>query len=82
MQVATQQEEEIRSKRVIKAALDTLRDLDLGPYLLLSFAQEVLALYGCSDNAAVRKAAALAAWRVVERQWGLLRYSLHFFFYA
>jgi hypothetical protein len=65
----------VRSKKVIKAALDTLRDLDLGTYLLLGFAQEVLALYGCSDDATVRKAAALAAWRVVERQWGLLQYG-------
>lgn len=63
---------------MIKAALDTLRDLDLGPYLLLGFAQEVLALYGCSDDATVRKAAALATWRVVERQWGLLQYAFTF----
>ena len=72
-QVASQQEDEAKNRKLVKGALDTLRDLDLGPFMLLSFAQEVLAQYGNSDDAGIRKAAALAAWRVVERQWALLK---------
>lgn len=63
----------MKNRKLVKGALDTLRDLDLGPFMLLSFAQEALAQYGNSDDASIRKAAALAAWRVVERQWALLK---------
>jgi hypothetical protein len=72
LQVALQLEEG-RNKKVVKVALNTLRDVDFGPYMLLHFTQELLAEYACSEDACIRKAAAVAAWRVTVRQWALLR---------
>ena len=72
-QVLQQQDEEGRQRRQVKVALDVLRDMDFGPYMLLHVAQEVLLEYAACDDAALRKAAAVAAWRVTERQWALLR---------
>jgi hypothetical protein len=72
-QVQHQHDEEGRQRRLVKVALDTLRDVDFGPYMLLHVAQEALLEYSGSDDAGLRKAAAAAAWRVTERQWRLLR---------
>jgi hypothetical protein len=73
IQTQQQQDEEGRQRRLVKCALDTLRDADFGPYMLLNVAQDVLLEYTASEDASLRKAAAVAAWRVTERQWALLR---------
>lgn len=72
-QVATQLEEEGVQRKLMKCALDTLQDMDFGRHMLLGFTQEVLLSYACSEDEGIRKSAALAAWKVTERQWHVLR---------
>lgn len=74
-QVATQLEEEGVQRKLMKCALDTLQDMDFGRHMLLGFTQEVLLNYACSEDEGIRKSAALAAWKVTERQWHVLRFA-------
>lgn len=72
-QVAIQLEEEGVQRKLMKCALDTLQDMDFGRHMLLGFTQEVLLSYACSEDESIRKSAALAAWKVTERQWHVLK---------
>lgn len=74
-QVAAQLEEEGVQRKLMKCALDTLQDMDFGRHMLLGFTQEVLLSYACSEDEGIRKSAALAAWKVTERQWHVLRFA-------
>jgi hypothetical protein len=73
VQVCSQLEEEGRQKKLVKVALDTLAEVDFGQHMLLGFTQDVILSYACSEDETVRKSAALAAWKVTERQWSVLR---------
>lgn len=75
MQVSSHLEEEGRQKKLVKVALDTLAAVDFGQHMLLGFTQDVLLSYACSEDELVRKSAALAAWKVTEQQWAVLRYT-------
>lgn len=77
-QVATQLEEEGVQRKLMKCALDTLQEMDFGHHMLLGFTQEVLLSYACSEDEGIRKSAALAAWKVTERQWHVLRCEAFF----
>jgi hypothetical protein len=65
--------QEGRQRKLVKVALDTLAEVDFGQHMLLGFTQDVLLSYACSEDETVRKSAALAAWKVTERQWAVLR---------
>lgn len=73
LQVSSHLEEDGRQKKMVKVALDTLAEVDFGQHMLLGFTQDVLLSYACSEDEQVRKSAALAAWKVTERQWSVLR---------
>jgi hypothetical protein len=72
-QVAAQLDEDGRSKKLTRTALDTLRHVDFGQHMLLGFTKTVLLVYACSEDENIRKSAALAAWRVTDRQWKVLK---------
>lgn len=72
LQVSSHMDEE-GQKKLITVALDTLSEVDFGQHMLLGFTQDVLLSYACSEDEQVRKSAALAAWKVTEQQWTLLR---------
>ena len=73
VQVLAHLDDEGRQKKLARVAMDTLADMDFGQHWLLDFTQDVLLSYACSEDEVVRKSAALAAWKVTERQWAVLR---------